>query len=241
MTDISKKTLEKIKTEKVRPVPRYYFLLKRWVLWSLFGFSILLGSIAGGILIFMLTHLEWDVYRLLGRGLMGFILLAFPYFWLVFLTGFTVFAWYFFRRTEQGYRYKTVRIVLLSIFLSLLGGLALNATQLPKQVENTLQDKIPFYRGLKGHKRRVWMSPEKGLLAGRIISVISREKIQLEDLKGNTWEIDIHRAAWRGRLQPAENLEIKIIGSMESKNRFVAEEIRPWEGKRRQGRRRGGR
>ncbi len=67
MTDISKNTIEKIRKENVQPLPKRYFLLKRSVLWGFFGLSILLGSIAGSIAIFMLTHFEWDLYNRLGH------------------------------------------------------------------------------------------------------------------------------------------------------------------------------
>ena len=239
MTDISKNTLDKIKKQNVRPIPKYYFLFKRSILWSLFGLSILLGSIASGIVIFLLTHFEWDVYHHLGHSLIGFILLAFPYFWLIFLLGFSIFAYLFFRRTEHGYRYKTVWIVLLSIIFSIAGGALLYVTELPERLENAFQENLPFYRGLENHKRNVWMSPKQGLLAGKIINVSSKESMQIKDLNGMIWNIHIGNTVWRGRLTPSENLEIKIIGHKKEENQFIAKEIRPWKGEKQRGRMRG--
>lgn len=241
MTDISKNTLEKIKKKNVRPIPKHYFLLKRSVLWSLFGLSILLGSIASGIAVFMLTHFEWDLYHHLGHSLIGFVLLVFPYFWLIFLLGFSIFAYIFFRRTDRGYRHKTFWIVLQSIIFSIIGGTILTTTGLPERLETSFQENIPFYRGLEDHKRKVWMSPGQGLLAGKIFSVSSQESIQLEDLKGMIWNVHIGNAKWRGRLSPSENLKIKIIGHMKGDGQFVANEIRPWKGKKQQRRMRGNR
>ncbi|MBW1848855.1 MAG: hypothetical protein JRJ27_17330 [Deltaproteobacteria bacterium] len=236
MADISKNILDKIKKGNVRPIPKYYFLFKRSILWSLFGLSILLGSIASGIVIFLLIHFEWDMYHHLGHSLIGFILLVFPYLWLIFLLGFSIFTYLFFRRTEHGYRYKTVWIVLLSIIFSILGGGLLYVTELPERLENAFQENLPFYRGLEDHKKNVWMSPDQGLLAGIIVNVNSKESIQLEDLNGTIWNIHIGNAIWRGRLTPSENLEIKIIGHMKDENQFIAEEIRPWKGKKHRGR-----
>ena len=236
MTDISKDTLRKIKKHKVRPHPKRYFLFRHSATWTLFGLSILLGSVASGIAIFQIRHVEWDLYQHLGHGLIEFILLVFPYFWLIFLLGLTGFAYYSFRRTEQGYRYSTMWVVLQSIILSIIGGGLLYASGLSERLETVFQANIPLYRGLQEHKQRVWMSPRQGLLAGRIKKIMPGQKIQIEDLQGNYWEIDIGDTIWRGRLRPVENLRIKILGQMKGESEFIADEIRPWKGPRRRGR-----
>lgn len=239
MTDISKHTLDKIKKDNVRPIPKFYFLFRGSVLWTLFGFSILFGSIASSIAIFLMKHAEWDVYQYISHSLIKFILLIFPYGWLLFLIGFSIFAYIFFHRTEQGYRYKTLWIVCLSIACSILGGTMLYGTELPERLEKVFQEHVPFYRGLEYHKRRVWMFPSRGLLAGKITRIRSKETIQIKDLNGDIWDIGITHAIWRGGMRPYENLKIKLIGRQDGKNQFIAKEIRPWKGKRQRGRRRG--
>ena len=231
MSDISKNTLQKIKKDKVRPHSKQYFLLRRSAIWTCFGFSIFFGSIASGVAIFLLRHIEWDLYQHLGRSFIEFVVLVFPYFWLIFLVGFTCFTYYSFRRTEQGYRYHTLWIISQSIVFSIIGGGFLYVTGLPEKLEAVFQDNVPFYRGLEEHRRKVWMSPRQGLLAGSIVKVISEQKIQIEDLHGGMWVIDIGDAIWRGRLRPSDNLKIKIIGEMKGRTEFIADEIRPWEGR----------
>ena len=232
MADISKDILQKIKKDEVRPYHRQYFLLKRSVIWTVFGLSILLGSVASAIALFQLRYAEWDLYKHLSHSLAEFVLLVIPFFWLIFLLGFTGFAYYYFRRTEQGYRYAAAWVILLSIILSIIGGGLLYSTGLPDKLERVFQENLPFYRKLQERKQKVWMSPMHGLLAGRIIKIISDQKVEIEDLQGNHWIIDIADTIWRGRLRPAEDLKIKILGEMKGQNRFVANEIRPWQGRR---------
>jgi uncharacterized protein YdeI (BOF family) len=79
------------------------------------------------------------------------------------------------------------------------------------------------------------VSPEQGLLAGKIVKIISEQKMQIEDLQGNIWAVDIGDTVWKGRLVPLRNLRIKIIGEMKGKSQFSADEIRPWKKGRGQG------
>ncbi len=238
MADISKNILQKIKKDEVRPYPKQYFLLRRSVIWTVFGLSILFGSVAGAIALFQLRYAEWDLYKHLSHSPVEFLLLVIPFFWLIFLLGFAGFAYYYFRRTEHGYRYAAIWVMLLSIVLSIIGGGLLYSTGLSEKLERVFQENLPFYRDLQERKQKVWMSPMRGLLAGRIIKIISDQKVEIEDLQGNNWIIDIADTIWRARLRPAENLKIKILGEMTGQNRFVANEIRPWKGRKDQGKKR---
>ena len=236
MTDLSKNVLRRIREAKARPYSKGRFLFRSSVIWTAFGMSVLLGSVASAVAIFQLMHAEWDLYQRLSHSLMGFALLVTPFFWLIFLWGFTGFAYYYFRRTDQGYRHSTAWVISASVVLSVICGGLLYATGLPERLETLFQDNVPFYRELQERKQKVWMSPGRGLLAGRIVKVIPGQKMQIEDLEGNIWVIDIADAIWRGRLRPAENLKIKILGRMKEESRFVADEIRPWHGIRKRGR-----
>ena len=230
MIDTGQKILQKIKEDNVRPYPKWRFLFRRSVIWAVFSLSILLGSVASAIAMFQLRYAEWDLYQHFSHSLIEFALLVIPIFWLIFLLGFTGFAYYYFRRTEQGYRYRTVWIISGSIVLSIIGGGFLYTTGLPEKLEPIFLDKVPFYREWQARKQRVWMSPAQGLLAGRITTMISDRKIRIEDLQGNHWEVDIVDTIWRGRLKPAKDLKIKILGHTKGESEFVADEIRPWRG-----------
>ena len=107
---------------------------------------------------------------------------------------------------------------------------------LPTTLEAVFQDKVPFYDGVNERKHKLWMSPERGLLAGEIKRILSVQKFQLKDLYGNDWEIDTSDTFWRGRLRPFQGLKIKLVGTMKGEGQFIANEIRPWHGRRIHGR-----
>ncbi|MBN2059395.1 MAG: hypothetical protein JW882_03165 [Deltaproteobacteria bacterium] len=234
MSDVSKQVLKEIRQRQLRPYPRWHFVFRRSVIWTIFFISILLGSISAGIVIFQIRHAEWDLYQYFTDNLSAFLLLIVPYFWLLFLIGFSLLAYSYFRRTERGYRFWAFWVVLGSIVLSIIGGSLIYSTGLPKHIESVFYNKVSFYRVLSEHKQKVWVSPDQGLLAGRIVTVISERSVLLEDLVGNEWTIDISDTIWRGNLVPREDLKIKIIGERGGENRFVAKEIRPGDRKKQQ-------
>lgn len=235
MNDISKNTLQKIKHHQIKPYPRRYFFYRRAIVWGVFGIFILLGSIASAVAIYQLKNAEWDLYQHLAHSLPEFVLLVMPYFWLVILLGFTVAAYHNFRQTRTGYRYRMVTVVLLSLLLSVAGGTTLFVAGFSEPLEAVFQENLPFYPGVASHRKKMWMRPRDGLLAGKIIKVLDRDTLRLLDHNGKLWIVDTTGAIWRGRLSPSENLEIKLIGKLKGGTHFSAREIRPWHG---QGKRR---
>jgi len=230
MKDISDKVIKRIKEDEVQPYSKWRFILHRFVIIILFAVSVLLGSLASGVTIFQLTHAEWDLYQHFNHSILQFVFLVIPYFWLVFICGFTVVAIYFFRHTERGYRYSAVGLVFVSIVVSVAGGFIFYKAGFSEKLEIVFQDKVPFYRAWQECKMRFCMAPEHGFLAGKIIEVLPGNRIKVLDLSGNRWMVATNGAFWRGRLKPVKGLKIKIIGRMRGKGWFEAKEIRPWRG-----------
>ncbi len=243
MTELSKKILEKIEKENIRPYPKTYFLFKRSVIWGLFVLSIVLGALSSGLIIYHLGHTEWDLYPHFKQSFGQFVLMAIPYLWILFLIAFSFLMYHYFRRTERGYRYRASLVIIASIALSFAGGFLLNEIQVPQRFDSYLEKKVPFYKGL--HKRRLemWVSPRNGLLAGTVEELLPDGRMRLKDFRGKVWQVDVSQAVWRGRMNERSGEQIKIIGTMTSDSSFRAQEVRPWigRGKGRFRRQRGGR
>lgn len=231
MKDISQNTLDEIKKQRIQPRPRRYFLVKRATIWALVILSIGLGSLAGAVLIFQLENAEWELYRHIGHSVFEFLLLVLPYFWILITGCLTAVSLYYFRRTSGGYRYRTASVVLISLVLSLIGASLFHLGGISERLEAVFENTLPFYEGVEGHKRKMWMTPEKGLLAGKISSVLNDHQIILTDLRGKDWQVDVEKAVWRGRMSPVKDLEIKLIGRMTGEDKFIADEIRSWHGR----------
>ncbi len=228
--DISQEVLENIKKQRVRPKPRWHFVLRRSFITGLFVLSILIGGLASSVVIFQLTHADWDLYQHLRHSFWEFTFLVIPYFWIGFMLCFALFANFFFRRTGRGYRYRAVSLVVLSVAISLGLGAMLDWGGFSERFERVFQTHVPFYQRIQARRMRICVCPENGLLAGTIVATRGKGEVTLKDFKGNRWLVDVRQATWRGRLTPRVGLSIRIIGKEIGRSRFLAREIRPWRG-----------
>ena len=231
MNNISNQVLKQIKENKIKPKPRWYFLTKNYFIWSMFGISIILGSLAFSIVLFIIKQLDWDIYHYIGDSFLKTVFISLPYLWLIFLILFIGVAYYNFIHTKRGYRFKFISIILISLIISVTLGTILYSNGLSENLENMFSEKIPYYNRLVYTCEKQWMQPERGLLAGTIIETgLPDNSFILIDLDNNRWTIHADKTIWKGKLIPATGLKIKLIGKLMGNNNFEAVEIRPWQG-----------
>ena len=227
MSHVSKSIISKIKKEKIKPTPKWVFLLKRSVVWGLFGLSVLFGSIAISIIFFQYRDAGWDVYSQMDDGLMEFILLALPYFWIILMVGFVALACYNFRHTKTGYKYNVFAIIGLSLLTSLILGSVLYASGFSEKIENVFRQ-IPNYERLHIGKRILWQRPGRGFLAGTIVQIEGKKVLILQDFKQQSWWVDITKARSGPNFVPVVQMKVKMAGEKISAGNFRAEFIGPW-------------
>ena len=107
MKNISNEVIKKIKDNNIKPKPRWYFITKNYFIWSIFGISIILGSFAFSMVLFIIKQLDWDIYHYMGDSFLKTVFISLPYLWLIFLILFTGVAYYSFIHTKRGYRFKS--------------------------------------------------------------------------------------------------------------------------------------
>ncbi|HDK25523.1 MAG TPA: hypothetical protein ENG48_00355 [Candidatus Atribacteria bacterium] len=231
MKNISEQVLKRIKENNIKPKPRWYFLTKNYFIWSMFGVSVILGSFAFSMILFIIKQLDWDVYHYIGDSFLKTVFISLPYLWLIFLLLFIGVAYYNFIHTKRGYRFKFISILLISLIISATLGTILYSNGLSENLGNIFFEKIPYYNRLVYTCEKQWMQPERGLLAGIIIEKVSPENnFILKDLDNNKWKIKADKTIWKGKLTPTPGLKIKLIGKLIDNNTFEAREIRSWEG-----------
>jgi len=230
MKNISNDVLKKIKDNNIKPKPRWYFITKNYFVWLIFGISIILGSFAFSMVLFIIKQLDWDIYHYIGESFLKTVFISLPYLWLIFLILFIGVAYYNFIHTKRGYRFKFISILLISLIISVTLGTVLYSNGLSENLGNIFFEKIPYYNRLVYTCEKQWMRPERGLLAGTIIEIgLPENSFILRDLENNRWKIEAGKAIWKGKISPATGLKIKLIGKLINDNNFKVMEIRPWQ------------
>lgn len=225
---LPEKIIEEIKKQGIEPRPRWQFLLKRSVLWSLAIFSTVLGGIAIAIIIFTFIDHDAGVRVYLKESAVDDILLSIPYFWLATLAILTGVTKYAVRHTKFGYRYATARIIAAVLIGSTLFGIALNAIDIGERVQDFLVETVPAYDALTYTSKDSWSQPEKGLLGGTVTGVVSSEYFELIDFHRKTWRIDMSELQDHNDVTIKQGVVVKIIGTKKDSSTFSAGQIFPW-------------
>ena len=226
MTNVTNEVLNKIKQQEIKPTPKYQFLLKRCVLWTLASVSVIVGALSIAVVFFNLFNQEWDVYDHVTDSLPIFFVLVLPYFWLVLSGIFLVVAYYNFHHTKFGYRWRFSVLVTGYLVLTLVLGGVFYRLGAGEHLENFFARNFKVYNQIN-YGRQIWASPQDGLIAGVIIDLTDGTMI-LKDLNNREWQIDISSTTISNKQIISVGQEIKVMGKMTGPDSCAAEEILPW-------------
>ncbi len=231
MDDFSQKIIEKIAEEKVTPRPRWQFLLSNYVIWTLFGLAVIVGSVAFTTIIAVITEHDWGAYQYLNRSFLAHLAASLPYLWFIILALFTAAAFYNFKKTRGGYRISPYLVVLSSILLSVFLGGILFVMGFGTELHEFLSERVPYYDQLIYTNEDIWSNTERGFLIGRlVVNNLKNSDMTIRDFNGQTWNVLL------GTSSEIENAPFNIGERLLISGRkgegadFLAREIRPWSG-----------
>ena len=218
MNKFADKLMDKIKKENIKPIPLWRFILKNVVLWSFFAISVLIGAITFSVIIFSLSYEEIELMPHI-RDHMNLLLHILPLFWILILIILLFASILFIKKTKTGYRHSSIKIILLSLILSMFFGGIIHAVNMSEKMEHILCRTIPYAESIQDRRMNRWTMAEEGFLAGKVIK-IEKDYLLLKDFNEKEWKIynvkNIH-----------EDEIIRIIGKIKSENEFMAIEVLP--------------
>jgi heme/copper-type cytochrome/quinol oxidase subunit 2 len=227
--DNSTKLIERIKEERVRPIPRWRFTLKDSLVWLSFIACILFGALAFSVILFAIQQADFNLLGHLSHSFFEMLLALMPVAWIIFLVIFLVSAIFSIKNSKKGYKFAPPSLVGFATGLSILLGTLFFISGGADWLENAFASRINVYEGIEERKARVWSEPENGFLSGTIISA-GDSLFELKDLKGKAWQVSFQGADVVPAVHIADGEKIKMTGTMTSENTFKAEMIRPWGG-----------
>lgn len=229
MSDISKHVLEQIKDEGIKPRPRWQFVLMTVLLGIALVVAIIIGGLVTGLIYLKLFNVQWDYVSFAGEHGLPNILEVLPVIWIALLMLVLLLSVWAFERTENGYKYKPVWLVLAAIVLSAALGGVLFATKGAELFDELLMDNLPPYQEMEQRLEVRFHLPEMGILPGHVVEVESLTSMQLEDLREHVWEIQLVRPSF---LPPKdftglqEGSMVFVIGEKTDEDNFVAYDVR---------------
>lgn len=224
---IGENALEIIKQKEISPKSKWQCFLYSKIAWGLSFVFVVIGSLAFSVVIYMVKNNDWDMHSHLGNSLAEFIIVTLPYFWIALLIILICLAFFSSKFTEKAYRYKLITLLSIGLLLNIVLGIIFYNIGFGRVIDLYLQDKVPVYNYMSINKAKMWTQPEKGLLAGLIISV-NEKQLTVKDYNNNLWNIELaDNVIIKGRMEIEVGLRINIIGEKQEDGYFLAKEIRP--------------
>jgi len=227
--NIGQNVLRVLREKRIRPKPRWEFLLKDYIIWGAGIISVLVGALSFAVILYMVVNNDWDIYQYTTNSLAGYIFSTLPYYWLLFLSIFIILAYFNIRRTKKGYKYGLSLIIIASIGASVILGTVFYGVGLGRAIDNEFSQRIPIYQKFIQRNPKLWLKPGRGIIAGEVIDVMDEYNFRLKDLKENNWQVNSESVRYKLMLDIAIGDKIIVIGSKLTDNEFKAMMIRPWD------------
>lgn len=227
--ETSKKILEKIKAQKIRPLPLWIFKVRRLFLVLIFILSTAFGALSISILWVNLSLFSLYSQIRIGRGFGVFFI---PAIWFALSFVFFIIAYFHFRKSPRGYRASSFKLIAGLAVLSITLGSGLFFSGYSQTIHHYIRHKIPVYGGLHQQMNDLSCSPPEGMLCGHIendVATFFSSKISiLTDEMGQKWLVDINGAEVRGLPRIEIEKRVRIWGSVTDQHVFKALDVRPY-------------
>jgi len=188
MNNLSDKILETLEKKHIAPKSKYVFLLTDILFWVVGVVSLVIGSLAVAVTMFILHGQQWLWLRRVA-GPAKIILYVFPYFWFFLFILFILIAYISLRYTARGYKLTLCIAGLVYIVTTLCGGALLYYIGIAPKVEEQLIIHTPWYEHMLLPRQHIMHNPENGLLLG--VFETDEDYSYIRDRDNIVWTLDM--------------------------------------------------
>lgn len=233
-THLADRILHRIEEEHLVPRPRWEFIFKNYVFWTLGALAVLFGALAFSAALFRVENAGWKFAFATHADFASFLGDVAPYLWICALALFILLGYANIRRTKRGYRYPLSVLAFGAILSSAALGTALTFAGAGRLVEESLGDHPPLYRPILAEQRSWWVAPEKGLLGGNVLSVAPDQSFVLKDFTGRTWTVSGADLPPPDRKSVIAGNDVRVVGlpTTATSSAMHACFVFPWQSRR---------
>lgn len=191
MSKNTKDILDKIKESGIKPKPRWQFVFVNFLLIVAVITAVVMGGLVMSLIYLKLFNLDWEFVSIAGERGLPPVFEVLPLIWIVLLLLVLILSVWAFEKTEGGYKYSPVWVVVGSVFVSMLLAAAFYAVNGAETADNILRSTIPAYEKWEERREGKFHLPELGGLPGQVLDIPSEWSFHLRDLKNNTWTVEV--------------------------------------------------
>ncbi|MBP6881019.1 MAG: hypothetical protein KBC35_00110 [Candidatus Pacebacteria bacterium] len=210
--------LKRIESENVCPHSRLFFQGREMMVWSLWLLSVVVGSFAIAVTMFVVVHGQYAFYEATHENFLTFIVEALPYLWIVTFAVMVYAAVYNIRHTKRGYKYPLWMIMTSSVVLSFAGGSALQLFGFGYDLDELFGRHMMLYTSQQKFEQRLWQDPDEGRLLGvqTYTTLSPTTTVIFKDVEGRTWTMNISELPIQDREVLGMERVVRLIGKATS-------------------------
>lgn len=213
------KIMQQIKENNIKPISRGYFIFVRVLVYILFVIVTVLGALFFATAFFKTLFLDFTNWSYVDSSLPAYIVNALPFAWFVLFVLFIFLIPFILRKTQTGYRYSRVLVIVLSLLGSIILGLVFVRIFF---TNNELGQSFARDYVME------WSVPNSGRLAGEVVFKDSqKEFVVLRSFDNNYWDINTNSLLPASQEILNQNKYIRIVGALKDEDSFIACQILP--------------
>ncbi len=146
---LAKKTLNRIERKNIKPLPRWYFLLRNYFFWAAIGLACILLALSAGLILHIIFQ-----DRIYGAETVFLAARPYcPYFWIAAVALLAVFLPFAVKKTKEGYKYELWFLAAITVLLTIVLTLFIFWLEVPQAVHQFFTPLIQSYERRIAHLR----------------------------------------------------------------------------------------
>lgn len=225
--ETSKKIMETIKKEKIKPKEKWFFILKKIGFWLVLTVVVLLGAVFLSLAILSFSDYDLELFRALQVGhYVRLLVFTAPYLWMLLLVGSILLSYFVFRKTKTGYRYSILLVAMVILLIVSALGVGAHVSKMNDRMERAISEGVPPLGRLAPPREQKFFRPEEGIISGRVIEK-DDNKFKLQSPREDVWNVSYDNET----IYKQEDLEvgghvIVVVGEEIGEKEFMAKKIK---------------